>query len=172
MAGSNLRCGFKAVENEWFAAGFPSKVEIAHDDSDRLAKVTEYTAETQPFGIFSIRVTNMAIDVFIAVGATKWITDTGDNLVKRFADRKAVVVQDNHRDPAPGLKVRDLSIRFDYEGACGCFGRVMAITDGKQGRILEATAIVDWSPQWEERALAFLDSVRLTVPQPSWKPEV
>lgn len=80
--------GSEAIENDWFTASFPSHVEVKHDDSDRLAKVVEYTAELEPFGIFSIRVTNMAIDLFIAVGASKWVSDFGDSLVKLFADRK------------------------------------------------------------------------------------
>jgi hypothetical protein len=48
----------------------------------------------------------------------------------------------------------------------------MGITDGDFGRILEATAIVEWNPKWEVMAFAFLDSITLSVSQPVWKPDL
>lgn len=159
--------GGETVENDWFVATFPGKVERTEDKSDPIAAVVEYAAEMDPFGVFSIRVTNMRVDPFLAVGASKWIADFGDRLVERFKEKRPEVFDDKIRDPAPGLRVRDLMFRFDYEGPCGCFARVMGIADGDFGRILEATAIVEWNPNWEAMAFAFLDGIKLAVAQPT-----
>lgn len=162
--------GAEAIENDWFLATFPGPVEVTEDRSEPIATVVEYVATVEPFGVFSIRVTAMRVDPFLAVGSTRWITDVGDRLVERFADKDPRILQDEIRDPSPGLRVRDLAFRFDHEGPCGCFGRIMGITDGESGRVLEATAIVDWTPKWEDMALAFLDGITLSVSPPVWQP--
>ena len=160
-----------AVENHWFVATFPEKVAVREDSSDPLASVTEWVAETQPFGVFSIRVTNMRIDPFVAVGASQWIARFGNRLLGTLDKMNLAVLEDEVRDPSPGLKVRDLACRFDYEGPCGMFGRIMAVTDGEGGRVVEAWVIVAWSPAWKDEALGFLDGIKLAVSQPLWKPE-
>lgn len=159
------------VENDWFTASFPGPVEVAQEPDNPPATVTEWATEIDPFGVFAIRVTNMAIDPFVAVGAIKWVSDFGDSLVSGFDEYRPELLEDTVRDPAPGLKVRDLVFRFDYEGPCGCFGRVMAITDGAFGRVLVASAAVGWTPDWEKAAFEFLDSIRLAVSEPAWQPE-
>ena len=162
--------GAETIESNWFVATFPGPVEVTEDKSEPIATVVEYVATVEPFGVFSIRVTELRLDPFLAVGATKWITDFGNRLLERFADKAPRTLDDKMRDPSPGLRVRDLVFRFDYEGPCGCFGRIMGITDGDSGRVIEATAIVDWTPTWEEMAFAFLDGITLSVSPPLWKP--
>ncbi len=113
----------------------------------------------------------MAIDPFVAVGVGKWVADFGDSLLSGFQGRQPEVLSDGIGDPAPGLKVRNLVFRFDYEGPCGCFGRVMAVTDGDHGRVLVASAVVDCTPEGKRAAFDFLDSIRVMGSTPSWRPE-
>ena len=97
--------------------------------------------------------------------------DFGDRLLGTIKEKNSAIFDDKIRDPAAGLKVQDLICRFEYEGPCGLVGRIMTVTDGEFGRVVEAFALVDWSPQWEEKAVEFLDGIKLAVSPPSWKPE-
>ena len=147
------------VDNAWFVADFPSKVEVTVEASDGISQTTEFAAETQPFGIFVVRATQMPVDPFVAAGARKWVELFGDDWVKNFAQYNPEILRDL-ADTVVGGARRELVFRMDYQGTCGAFTRIVSHPDGYFGRILVCSAVVDWAAESETSAFRFLNSVR------------
>ncbi len=154
------------VENQWFCAEFPGPAQRIDQPPEELSTSHELVWEATPFGIFSVRLTRMATAAFVPVGAQGWVKTFGDlwasTLAKwspeRLDDTSAIIV---------GGATRQLAFKLDDEGPCGAFARVIAAPDGAEGRVLVASAIVDWTPEWETAAFRFLDSVRVVWSPPS-----
>src|SRR5688572_23707444 len=86
------------VPTEFFDAQFPGDVVVEElNTDDDLARTREWTAETEPVGVYAVRVVEIVEDAFIAVGATKWVSIHGDWLKERFASWSPVVVEDASR---------------------------------------------------------------------------
>ncbi len=153
------------ITNGWFDAAFPAAVVVTEEPTDvAYAKTTDFSAEVEPFGLYSIRVTQMPIGPFSAVGPRQWVKTFGDQWPKKFADYRPHVIRDVGDAPLGGA-IRELDIRLEYEGPCGAFVRLFAHPDGSVGRIVVAAAVVGSTPTDEAAALRFLESVK-----PKWAP--
>src|SRR5262245_11968861 len=87
------------VENDWFVAEFPADVETTKEPSeDPFVAITEFASEVEPFGIFSVRVTQMSVDPFLAVGATEWTRIYRTNFISKFPDENPEVLDDEPVD--------------------------------------------------------------------------
>lgn len=150
----------EVISNEWFDATFPARVEVTEEATDvAFAKTTEFAAEVEPFGIYSIRVTQMPIDPFIAVGPRQWVKTFGDQWALNFAEYSPEMMRDEGTALLGGAS-RELDVRLDYGGPCKAFVRLFAHPDGNVGRIVVAAAVVSSTPTEEAAALTFLNSVK------------
>lgn len=155
----------EVIANDWFEAVFPSPVEVTEEPTDvPYARTTDFSAEVEPFGLYSIRVTQMPIDPFIAVGSRHWVKTYGDHWLTKFAELKPQVTRDEDTAPIGGA-TRELDVRLDYQGPCSAFIRLFAHPDMEKGRIVVAAAVVGATSPEEASALSFLNSVK-----PRWAP--
>lgn len=153
------------LDNDWFVATFPSRVEVTEEATDvAFAKTVDFSAEVAPFGLFSIRVTQMPLDPFLAVGVLRWVQTFGDHWPQKFAACAPQVMRDQASTPL-GRATRELDLRLDYEGPCSAYVRLFALSDGDVGRIVVAAAVVGSTTTEEETARVFLSSVN-----PKWVP--
>jgi len=153
------------VTNHWFDAVFPTPVEVTEEATDvGYATTTDFSCEVEPFGLYSVRVTQMPRDPFIAVGPRQWVKTYGDHWPAKFAEFKPQVLRDEGRASLEGA-TRELDVRLDYQGPCNAFVRLFAHPDGETGRIVVAAVVVGSSPAEEAAAQSFLNSLK-----PRWAP--
>jgi hypothetical protein len=148
------------VENASFVAEFPGTTTVTERHPEPWMRTTVFESEAEPFGLFTVKVAEISLDAFVAVGPRAWVAQFGDHLMSQFADRSAEVMDDRTETPLGGA-IRDIVLRIDYEGPCGVFAKVFSGPDGHVGRVVVASAVVDWSPSWNALARSFLDSVKV-----------
>lgn len=116
----------EVITNNWFDAVFPTPVEVTEEPTDvAYAKTTDFSSEVEPFGLYCVRVTQMPIDPFIAVGPRQWVKTYGDHWPAKFAEFKPQVMRDEETTPLGGA-TRELDVRLDYQGPCSAFVRLSA----------------------------------------------
>jgi hypothetical protein len=148
------------VDNASFVAEFPGATTMTEEHPEPWMTTTVFESEAEPFGLFTVKVAEMWQDPFLAVGPRAWVAQFGDHLLSQFADRGPEVMDDRTENPVGGA-IRHLVFRMDYDGPCGVFAKVLSGPDGSVGRVVVASAVVDWSPSWEAAARCFLDSVKV-----------